>query len=686
VAQVGGHSAIPILPYEERAEAQHAVFGDAVPIDLTFADVTDQEAMFDLFRRFRPNAAVHLGEMPSAPYSMASWRHQRETYQNNVIGTLSLINAIYHSALECHLVKLGCYDEKTEILTDKGWKPFADLGTTDNVCCLNSETEEIEYHAPSRYVRYQYAGKMWRAQTKSTSECVTPDHRVVVREDGGIRVILASSIGPDDQIVIPRGGRWTVGDVDKFYIPGGMFRGPGGRMFRRDSVAVDMDKWLEFFGLWISEGTIRRRNGASVVVRICVKKEQTVSATKAAIEGIGLRYSERVKADGCHEIDINDVQLGTYLDTFGLQPFRRIPREILTCSARQLEILYKSMMEGDGHVNTSGTEYYYSSSAGLLDDVQELVLKIGRVGRVCAYHREDRGTTEYYLSIGKRNVDTAVYPEKHGWIDYKGNVYCCTVPTGIVLTRRNGRVAWSGNSMGVYGTPSIPIREGWVDLTLDGKTDRVLMPHRPGSWYHVTKSNDSHNVEFACRMWKLAATDIHQGVVYGTRTADLVASDRLSTRFDYDGQFGTAINRFVAQAVCGLPITPYGRGQQRRGFIPLADSIQCLTIAIENPASNGEYRVFNQLEEVYQIDALASLVREVAAERGLDARIEHLDNPRVEAEVHSYEPAHEKLRELGYRPSTNMRQQIAEMITDLLPYRDRMCRTAATVLPAVKWR
>ena len=115
-------------------------------------------------------------------------------------------------------------------------------------------------------------------------------------------------------------------------------------------------------------------------------------------------------------------------------------------------------------------------------------------------------------------------------------------------------------TMGEYGTPNIDIEEGWLEVTHKGRTDRVLYPKRPNSFYHLSKVHDSHNIEFACRVWGLRATDLNQGVVYGQQTPQTALDDRLATRFDYDAIFGTVLNRFVVQAVLGEPLTVYGGG------------------------------------------------------------------------------------------------------------------------------
>ena len=166
-------------------------------------------------------------------------------------------------------------------------------------------------------------------------------------------------------------------------------------------------------------------------------------------------------------------------------------------------------------------------------------------------------------------------------------------------------------TMGEYGTPNVPIPEGFFEIEYRGRTDRLPFPRQANSWYHWSKVHGSNNIMFASRTWGLRATDVMQGVVFGTGIAAMDADPRLRTRLDFDGAFGTAINRFCCQAIVGHPLTPYGQGHQKRGFLPLRDSIQCLTLAIENPPEAGEYRVFNQFAEVYDITDLALAPRGV---------------------------------------------------------------------------
>lgn len=202
-------------------------------------------------------------------------------------------------------------------------------------------------------------------------------------------------------------------------------------------------------------------------------------------------------------------------------------------------------------------------------------------------------------------------------------------------------------TMGEYGTPNIDIEEGWLDIEHKGRTDRVLYPKRPGSIYHLSKVHDSHNIEFACRVWGLRATDLNQGVVYGQQTPQTALDPRLSTRFDYDGVFGTVLNRFVIQAVLGQPLTVYGTGGQTRGLIDIRDTVECIRLAVENPADAGEFRVFNQMTESMSVREIAKVV---ADEFPGPVQIENLENPRVEAPEHYYNVTHTGLEKLGLKP------------------------------------
>jgi len=239
-------------------------------------------------------------------------------------------------------------------------------------------------------------------------------------------------------------------------------------------------------------------------------------------------------------------------------------------------------------------------------------------------------------------------------------------------------------TMGEYGTPNIDIPEGFFEVEYRGRSDILPFPRQPFSMYHLSKVHDSANILFACRVWGLRSTDIMQGVVYGTRT-DEMSDDSLLTRFDFDECFGTAINRYCAEAVIGYPLTPYGMGTQRRSFIDLIDSVQCLTLAAENPPDKGEYRVFNQLDEVYSVMELAQHVEQVGKKLGLDVKINNVQNPRIEKEEHYYKVDHELLKGLGFRPTRKIDETLQIMLADLSKYEERIRQRSGVIAPQTTW-
>ncbi|HET9070835.1 MAG TPA: NAD-dependent epimerase/dehydratase family protein [Acidimicrobiales bacterium] len=236
-------------------------------------------------------------------------------------------------------------------------------------------------------------------------------------------------------------------------------------------------------------------------------------------------------------------------------------------------------------------------------------------------------------------------------------------------------------TMGEYGYPNIDIEEGWIEITHNGRTDTMLYPKKPGSFYHLSKVHDSHNIEFACRTWDLRATDLNQGIVYGQQTEETDADPRLATRYDYDAVFGTVLNRFVIQAVLGHPLTVYGEGGQTRGFLNILDTIECVRIASENPAKRGEFRVFNQFTESFSVLELAEAVKK--AYPG-EVSVEHTANPRVEAEQHYYNAKHTKLVDLGLQPHLLNETLIDSLFHVVDKHKDGVNLDA--IRPTVQWR
>jgi UDP-sulfoquinovose synthase len=239
-------------------------------------------------------------------------------------------------------------------------------------------------------------------------------------------------------------------------------------------------------------------------------------------------------------------------------------------------------------------------------------------------------------------------------------------------------------TMGEYGTPNIDIEEGYITIEHNGRTDTVPYPKQPGSFYHLSKVHDSHNIMFTCKIWGLRATDLNQGVVYGTMTDEVGMDEALINRFDYDEVFGTVLNRFCVQAAIGTPLTVYGKGGQTRGFLDIRDTVRCVEIACLNPANKGEFRVFNQFTEQFSVLDLAHMVQSEGKKLGLAVEVNHIPDPRVEAEEHYYNAKHSKLIELGLQPHLLSDSLLDSLMNIAMKYRDRI--DSSMMMPKVNWR
>jgi UDP-sulfoquinovose synthase len=239
-------------------------------------------------------------------------------------------------------------------------------------------------------------------------------------------------------------------------------------------------------------------------------------------------------------------------------------------------------------------------------------------------------------------------------------------------------------TMGEYGTPNIDIEEGYIQIEHNGRTDTLPFPKQPGSFYHLSKVHDSHNMMFACKIWKLRATDLNQGVVYGTTSDETLYDDALINRFDYDEVFGTVLNRFCAQAAVGHPLTVYGQGGQTRGFLDIRDTVRCVELACLHPAAPGECRVFNQFTEQFSVLEIAQLVKAAGNKLGLDVEIDRIPDPRVESEQHYYNAKHSRLLDLGLKPHFLSDSLLDSLMNIAIRYRDRI--DVSMFLPQVDWR
>ena len=239
-------------------------------------------------------------------------------------------------------------------------------------------------------------------------------------------------------------------------------------------------------------------------------------------------------------------------------------------------------------------------------------------------------------------------------------------------------------TMGQYGQPNIDIEEGYITIKHNGREDHLPYPMQPGSFYHLSKVHDTHNIRFACKIWGLRATDLNQGVVYGVLTDETADDDMLVNRLDYDHVFGTALNRFCIQAAVGHPLTVYGTGGQTRGYLDIRDTVRCIEIACLNPAEKGDLRVFNQFTEQFSVMQLAELVQKAGKEAGLDVEIRPIENPRVEKESHYYKAKNTALQDLGLVPHNLSDSLLSSLLSFAIKYKDRVDK--GQILPKVTWR
>jgi UDP-sulfoquinovose synthase len=309
-----------------------------------------------------------------------------------------------------------------------------------------------------------------------------------------------------------------------------------------------------------------------------------------------------------------------------------------------------------------------------------------------------KGTVEYtwaldkeFSSIPETVVHYAEQPAApYSLINYKyANI---TVQNNLLVTNnlmwalrdfsRESHVIHIG-TMGEYGTPKIDIPEGWIEIEHKGKKDTFIFPRQASSLYHTTKIMDTDLMWFAVRMWDLKITNLMQGPVYGLETEDSIINDRLRTIFNYDEIFGTILNRFVVQAVVGYPLTVYGTGGQTRGYLNINDTIQCVHMSEKTPAKKGELRIFNQIMETFSANELAEKVQKVGKAIGYNVEIDHIENPRKEAEEHYYNPTYQGLIDIGVEPHYLTEEVLESMFRVAEKYKDNIRKDV--IFQGIEW-
>ncbi|KXA97571.1 hypothetical protein AKJ37_02760 [candidate division MSBL1 archaeon SCGC-AAA259I09] len=695
------HSIVPIYDMDERLQAAEEVLG--VDIEFQEMDYTDRKKLKAFMEKFQPESIVHYAEIPSAPYSMVDAEHSIEVQRNNVLGTLGLLWTMKEVCPEASLVKLGCYDDQTEILTEDGWKLFEDLEEDDKVATRNKEDREMVFKEPNSIHEYDYEGEMYLQKNTRVDFCVTPNHRVFTqkRSNTDYKELRLESVQDveGERKVYDVGFDWKGKEKKYFTLPA--------VDENTEDVDIPMKQWLKFLGWYLSEGSVQQRSDRPHNYRVSIKQNQN-SENIQELEQILLSMSDFLDTDlnkredgNCYAFSIGSKQLASYLDELGRSDEKYIPQDFKGLDKNLLEELLFSLIAGDGWKHrpegNRNNFRYFTNSKDLADDVQEVALKCG-FGAIVSYSEPKEGYQINICQTPRVHVNHCE-DSTDEWIDYEGKVYCVNVDgDGIVFVRRNGKPVWSGNTMGEYGSPITgrPLFEGMFPsdavLEWEGREWSMggeLTPRNPPSFYHVSKVNDTYNIYESCKYWWLRSYDIMQGVIFGVHTEEVSQDPRLRTRLDVDEWSGTVVNRFTAQAASGVPLTVYGKGEQTRGFIALEDAMQCMVRLISSPPEPGEYDVVNQVSGVYKIKELADVVGTIGNEKyGLDVEIQRLENPRVEADKHPMEVISRKLpNEFGFERKVSLDEEIDRMLEILTrpEVEERIEKMKHAIMPETQW-
>ena len=343
-----------------------------------------------------------------------------------------------------------CYDENTEVLTDKGWKFFKDLTPKDKVLTLNTRKNQAEYVLPTQILAFKYSGEMIRIKnTRNFDLLITPNHRLILwdretRENVFEkeakefpthhwirRDIPWKGIEPEFFVLPAYRNTWTVKHKQGWIIP---------REYYSPPKKIPIEIWLKFFGFWLSEGWTTK-NG---YVGIAQNPGPVAQEIQETLDKLGFKYRIDKTPYGCLQFKIKNRQLWSYLRRFGKARDKYIPRYLLMLSPRLLSILKEALFKGDGHKCQNWR--FFTASKRLADDVQELILKCGK--NAVIKYRKDRGIYEVYensYTFFRTRREVYSIENYNGWIY---DVY--VPPNHIILVRRNGKVCWSGNSIPIY--------------------------------------------------------------------------------------------------------------------------------------------------------------------------------------------------------------------------------------------
>lgn len=643
-----------------------------------------------IFEKYDFDTIINLAQMPSAPYSQIDLKHASWTIQNNTIGTLNILWLMKEFCPDAHFIEIesmgtfmphintdipeglfqfeyngrtsepclfpkqsgsfyhSCYSDDTEVLTENGWKFFKDLSKDEKIATLNKEKNLLEYQIPTNHFEYDFDGELISLKNRSIDLLITDNHKIFehtnheselknwrlteVKDLYGCNLCLRKNVDNFD------------GEEIEYFVLPECEINMGKYNKIEEKKFIPMDEWLSFFGWYISEGSLYKN-------RICIpqQKEQNFAEIEKCLSIFDRKVQINRHLGKIKGFTIKNRQLVEYLKQFGLSSDKFIPKWIKKLDKKSLKILFDSLMKGDGWVDDKSKKYkgmYYTNSKQLADDVQEICLKLGYS---VTLNKLNRGKNEFTVSITE-NKTTQITQTKNnfshwGKEKYKGKIYCLEVPNDIMMVRRNGKSVWCGNSK-----------------------------------LFNTYLNDCAN-----RWWNLKSTIINQGVVYGNYT-DEIKESRIHSHLSVDECMGTCVNRFIVQAMLNHPLTVYGNGQQKRGYLSLNDSVQCLELFVNNPPEIGEMRIINQLDEIFTINEIADKIIEVSKNFFLDPITKmHIDSPRVEkTDDFYYNPHTDTLKKLGFKQTRTIEQETEFAFKAI--NRNNLKYLENLVIPKINWR
>ncbi|MFA6268635.1 MAG: phosphoribosylglycinamide synthetase C domain-containing protein [archaeon] len=358
--------------------------------------------------------------------------------------------------------EMGCYEEGTQVLTKNGWKDFANITFEDEFATLNPQDHDIKYQRPTSIVKFNHHKKLLKIKNQTIDLGVTLDHNMVGIEankyrKGERQLEFVKAKELPNQFVVFRSSQYK-GTSERFFVlPSEVIFHYEGKTVKGKSAPekiIEMDEWIKFFGLWLAEGWTSTKG---YQLGIAQSKPRVREKIREILQKLPFKFRETKDTFVC-----DDKQLWSYLRPLGDALEKYIPREYLQLSKEQLEILYNHMFLGDGN-QSNKTRVYYTSSKRLADDVQELLLKIGKVGVISERLRKDGKIGERQFKEIHRSYEVLERIEKKvSWIDkrdtktveYEGNVYCVEVPNHSLYVKRNGKPVWCGNTLMFWSQPN----------------------------------------------------------------------------------------------------------------------------------------------------------------------------------------------------------------------------------------